>query len=80
MREAAEKHLRRKVTPVLMAERTPGSDGLRRHRLHRRDILAATLTVNHYALQAFRSGNEDELDEKESVAEDEEPAKIGRDF
>jgi hypothetical protein len=41
---------------MLMAERTPRSNGLRRHRLHgRRDILAATLTVNHYAFQALWS-------------------------
>jgi hypothetical protein len=41
---------------MLMAERTPGSDGLRRHRLHgRRDILAATLTVDHHAFRAFWS-------------------------
>jgi hypothetical protein len=57
VREPAEEHLCRQVAPVLMAERTPGSDGLRRHRLHgRRDILAATLTVNHYAFRAFWSG------------------------
>src|SRR5580704_19662575 len=41
---------------MLMAERTPGSDGLRRHRLHRRrDIFAATLALNHHALRAVRS-------------------------
>jgi hypothetical protein len=42
---------------MLMAEGTPGGDGLRRHGLHgRRDILAATLAVNHRALGAFWSG------------------------
>jgi hypothetical protein len=42
---------------MLMAERTPGRDWLRRHRLHgRRDILAAPLALNHHALGAFRSG------------------------
>jgi hypothetical protein len=42
---------------MLVAERTPGSDGLRRHRLHgRRDILPATLTVNHHLFRAFWSG------------------------
>jgi hypothetical protein len=57
VREAAEEHLRRQVAPVLMAERTSGSDGLRWHRLHwRRDILAATLTLNDDALRAFWSG------------------------
>jgi len=41
---------------MLMAERAPGSDGLRRHRLHgRRDILATTLTVNHHAFRALWS-------------------------
>jgi hypothetical protein len=41
---------------MLMAERTPGSDGLRRHRLHGRwDILGATLALNHYALRALWS-------------------------
>jgi hypothetical protein len=55
--EAAEEHLRRQVAPVLMAERTPGSDGLRRHRLHGgRDILATTLTLNDDALRGFWSG------------------------
>jgi hypothetical protein len=39
---------------MLVAERTPGSDRLRRHRLHgRRDILTATLTVNHHAFRAL---------------------------
>jgi hypothetical protein len=57
VREPAEENLRRQVAPMLMAERTPGSDGLRRHRLHgRRDILSAALTVNHYAFRALWSG------------------------
>jgi hypothetical protein len=42
---------------MLMAERTPGGDGLGRHGLHgRRDILAAPLTLNDHALRAFWSG------------------------
>jgi len=54
--EAAEEYLRRQVAPMLMAEGTPGSDGLRRHGLHgRRDILAATLALNHHTLGAFWS-------------------------
>jgi hypothetical protein len=41
---------------MLMAERTPGSDGLRRHRLHgRRYIFGATLALNHYALRTLWS-------------------------
>src|SRR6202011_4675347 len=56
VREPAQENLRRQVAPMLMAERTLGSDGLRRHRLHgRRDILAATLAVNHHAFRAFWS-------------------------
>lgn len=45
---------------MLMAERTLGSDGLRRRRLHGgRDILAATLTVNHDAFRALWSMEHD---------------------
>jgi hypothetical protein len=54
----AEEHLRRQIAPMFMEERTPGRDGLRRHRLDGcRDILAATLALNHHALGAFRSGD-----------------------
>jgi hypothetical protein len=42
---------------MLMAERSPGRDGLGRHGLHgRRDFLAAPLALNHHALRAFWDG------------------------
>jgi hypothetical protein len=47
---------------MLMAERTPGRDGLRRHRLHgRRDILAAPFTLNHHAPGAFWCGKHETI-------------------
>ena len=46
---------------MLMAERTPGRNRLRRHRLDGcRNILAATLTLNDNALRAFRSGEHED--------------------
>jgi hypothetical protein len=64
----AEEHLRRQIAPMFMAERTPGRDGLRRHRLDGcRDILAATLALNHHALGAFRSGDMRNIGEQKAM-------------
>jgi len=46
---------------MLMVQRTSGRNGLGRHRLDGcGDILAATLTLNHYALRAFWSGEHED--------------------
>ena len=61
VREPAEEHLRRQIAPMLMAEWTPGCDGLGRHCLDRCwDILATTLALNHDALGGFRSGEHED--------------------